>query len=809
MLDSALAVTIRRLARDRFHSTICVVALSIGIGGVFLAGITLRNELGYDNFIPDYKNTYLAVAAAIPTGHPPLYNLTSPSFVAELLKTAAPEIRAVARIASTDARLQHNRTASTEKVYWADSNVFELLALPVFAGELKTALVRPDGVVLTRSIARKYFGQDDAVGDVLQINDHPMTVTAVLDDLPEWGSTLESGIFASGLAAFSELTQCDRQAQESAGSGAISLCARTYVRLASDSDVSSVQKAIDDLLLRVYPKFPGMTMTTQLVRVDRVHVFEGLNPGVTARLAMIGSIAAAILLTATVVFVNLSTARALRRAMEVGVRKACGASRGDLIAQFLGESLMLVVVAGCVGTLLAALAVPHLNGFLGMSGHFDSLNDPRLIIAAAAGVLVVGILAGAWPAWVMSAFRPATVLIGSMFPTGGNGARKALVALQFGVLISLLVTALVIERQRVFATRDVLRTNVDEILLLQTPCRMALVTELRRLPGVRDAHCSSASLLDRKVFFNTRLRDGSATAIDAVALEFATFALYGVEPVAGSFRAGDKTGAGQAVTQIVINESAARRFGFATPEDAIGKPLPLPDGPQQLAELTHASREVEASARIIAVIPDFSIDVGAHRFGPALYAGLPAAETGRYDLVSVRLSGRDIPETLEAIDRIGVTTGVAGGAPPDRQFLSQYLETLYGAVKREAQIVGVFAIVAALLACLGLLGLSAATVQSRTREIGIRKAMGAGRTEILRLLLWQFSKPILWANLAAWPITALLLRRWLQGFGDHIDLSPLTFVGAGALTVLIALVTVSGHAWSMARARPVDALRYE
>src|SRR5712671_560172 len=216
-----------------------------------------------------------------------------------------------------------------------------------------------------------------------------------------------------------------------------------------------------------------------------------------------------------------------------------------------------------------------------------------------------------------------------------------------------------------------------------------------------------------------------------------------------------------------------------------------------------------ASSQIVAVVPDFAFDAGLHEIRPALYVGSTPDARSRYRLISVKLRGRDIPETLEAIDRISADSATGAESAPERFFLNQYIQNLYLVVLREAQALGAFAAVAIVLACLGLVGLSAATVESRTREIGIRKAMGAGSSDILRMLLWQFSKPILWANLVAWPVSALLLNRWLEGFADHIDLSPLTFVAAGALALIIAVATVASHATLVARARPVEALRYE
>lgn len=799
MLRHYIVVALRNLARNRLYSGISILALAVGLCGAVLAGVTLRNELTYERFVPGYEQTYLAAAVALPTGHPPLVNLTSPSFVAGLLKLNFPQVSAVARIVSAEVRLQHEQTTAKETVYWADPNVFDLLPLPVFAGDLREALQRPEDIVLTRKVAEKYFGRDDPIGRSIVLDGtHPMTVTAVLDDLPINGTMLESGIFASGLAAYSALSKCDRSAPEEASRGAVSLCGRTYVRLGPDTGVQRLQGAIDAFLPRAYPKFPGMTMSVRLVRIDRVHLFEDLNPGMQARLAVIGAVALAILFTACVVFVNLSTARSVRRSLEVGVRKACGASRAQLIQQFLGESLVYVALAACLGLVLADLALPYVNAFLDSGARLDFSHDLILLAATAAGILVVGVLAGAYPAFVVSAFRPSMVIKGAVMRAGGELARKSLVVLQFAVLIALLVAAIVIYRQRIYATHDALRVDTDQMLILRSPCRPAVLNELRGLPGVRGAYCSSEALLDRSAFSNLRLQDGGVLAIDTASLEFGVFGLYGIKPLAGRLPTEDQNDLGpmQNASQIVINETAARLFGFKTPAAAIGQPLPLADAPKDFAG---------AWKEIIAVVPDFAFDAGLHQIRPALYDGARS----QYRLISVKLTGRDIPETLEAIDRISVGSATDAEGSPERFFLNQYIQNLYLVVLREAQALGVFAAVAVVLACLGLIGLSAATAESRTREIGIRKAMGAGSSDILRMLLWQFSKPILWANLLAWPVSAFLLNRWLEGFANHIDLGLLTFVFAGGLALIIAMVTVAGHATLIARARPVEALRYE
>lgn len=803
MLLNYFTVALRNLAQSRLYSAISILGLAVGLCAATLAGVVLRSELTYEHFISDYREIYFATTVATPTGRAPFYSPGAPSFVAGILKLNLPQARAVTRIVAADVRLRHDQVEAQEKLYWADPNAFDLLRLPVIAGELARALQSPDNIVMTRSIAEKYFGRADAVGQTVRLDEaHDMTVAAVIEDLPPQGTTLETGIFASGLATYSALSNCERDAPGDASRGAVMLCGRTYVQVASQPPLGTLQTAVDRLLMTAFPKFPGMVMSVRLVPIDRVHLFEGLNPGIQARLALIGAVALIILLASCVVFINLATARSIRRALEVGVRKACGASRSELILQFLGESVMHVALAACLGLGLAGLVLPLVNAFLNSGAQLNLAHDPGLALAVVGGVLVVGVLAGAYPALVLAAFRPSAVLKGSALQSGGSAmARQSLVVLQFAILIGLILAASVIYRQCIYATRDALRVDTDQVLLIRSTCKQALLNELRALPGIRGAHCSSQALLDRAMFLNARLTDGSPLAIDVAPTDFGAFSLYGIEPVAGRL---PSDGLAQRPQHVVINETAARRFGFRSPADAIGRALPLAEGLKQLADSVQVSAAAAAGNRIVAVVPDFSFDVAAQRIRPAVFLGAPPE---RYQLINVRLTGREIPETLVAIDRISAAKG--DDKPLDRFFLNKYIEGLYLTVLREAQAFGIFAAVALVLACLGLLGFSAATADRRTREIGIRKAMGAGTGDVLRMLLWQFSTPILWASLLAWPLTGFLLLHWLDRFADHVELRPWPFLASSAVALVIALLTVGAHATQIARAKPVAALRYE
>jgi putative ABC transport system permease protein len=372
-------------------------------------------------------------------------------------------------------------------------------------------------------------------------------------------------------------------------------------------------------------------------------------------------------------------------------------------------------------------------------------------------------------------------------------------ALQFAALVGLLIAAAVVYRQRVYATQEALRVNVDQMLIIRSPCTSAFETELRRLPGVRGAVCSSLALITGASFGNYRLKDGSVLAIGDVPVDFGIFDLYGLKPVAGQFppTRDDAALSSGGIARYVINETAARRFGFASASAAIGQPLPLAASAENGMTLKAAGYD------IVAVVPDFSINSVEHKITPSLYYSNSKA----YNIISVKLTGRGIPEALRSIDRLWAT--IDGTTPVDRFFLDEYIQSLYLDMLREAQLFGAFSCVAVLLACLGLVGLSASATERRTKEIGIRKVMGARTIDIVRLLVWQFIRPVLWANVIAWPVAAFLMSRWLRGFAYHVDLELWPFLAASSLALLSALLTVGAQSYLVARNKPVAALRYE
>jgi putative ABC transport system permease protein len=800
LFGNCLAAALRSLARSRVYSAISVFGLAVGLCAAILAGLIVRNETGYDHFLAGFERLYLAGAVLTPTGHPGLYTFDTPSWIAAPLHQRFRAVAAVTRVALQEVELRHGRVAAKkEKIYWADPNVFELLRFPTLAGDLQSALQRPDSIVIPRSVARKYFGTDTPVGASLLVGEeHPMIVTAVIEDLPVQNSQFETAVFANGASSYSELTRLENDPLNRPDSSRLQVTVRTYFRLAPGASLAALRQAMPEFFNSVRPARlmpPGAHFTLNLVRIDQIHLSPELSHGVQSRLMLVVIIGALILVIAAVNFVNLTTARAARRALEVGVRKVAGAGRPALLVQFLGEALIYTLIAAALAVMGVELLLPAVNSFLQTGAVFAWWREPLQIAWIAAGVLLLALVAGSYPAFLLSGFRPVAVLKARVSKPAGNLLRMLLVGAQFAILIGLVIAAGVVYEQRQYATHEALRVNTDQVLIIRTACVQALEERLRALDGVRGVACSSPSLLSGDSFGNYTLKDGSVSALDINPIEPGVLDMLGLQPRAGRLPAPLKN----APPGLVINESAARRFGFRTDAAAIGQFPPVTDAPGM------------AGTPIVAVVRDFNFDTINQAVRPTVYTPLEV-ETRRFRsddgvLVNVKLNGRDIPQTLIAIDHLLTAANPTGSI--DRQFLDTYIQSLYLSVQRQELALAIGAVIAVIIACLGLVGLSASLAERRTKEIGIRKALGANTADILRLLLWQFTQPVLASIVAAWLVAGLLMNRWLHGFAAHVALDPGLMVAAAAAGLVIALATVGVHCYLIARAHPVAALRYE
>jgi len=800
MLRNMLAAALRHLARGKLYAAIAVSGLAVGLCVALLAGLFIRSQYSYDHFVPGYQNVYLTTLTINIAGRPSFQLPDTPAQVAGLMKERFPQIASITRLAQQNASLRVGNVERALSIYSVDPSFFQTLPLRVVSGDA-SALAQPDRLVMTREDSRTLFGDQEPLGRTVEVqlqdgSRHTVTVGALLEDIPLNRTQLQARVFVSGLTSWTRLAVADRRTGPVRG---LFSEVRTLMRLRAGASPASMheglQQVLPTLIQRVKPPDEKGSPDDEegpklnLMRIDRVNTNTDMNPGFRPRIVMAAVMGLVVLAIAAVNFVNLLTARSGLRSLEVGIRKLAGARRSVLVLQFLGEAFIHVAIAVLLAMAMTELLLPHVNAFLNADSVFEYWKEPALLGWLLLGTVSLGVIAGAWPALVLSSLRPVRSIHGARLARGGGGPlRQILVTLQFALLTGLIVAAGVVYLQRHYATQVALRFDTDQMLILETRCTPARVAELRRLAGVRGVACSDPTLIgDGFGATSTKTRDGQPITINVSWIDDQVLNLYGIKPLAGRMLAATDfdVAAGRNSTKYLINETAMRRLGFDSPAKALG-PYPLND----LQE-------------IVGVLPDFSMGPVEMRIQPTMFY----ADVKNFSRINVKLKGTDIPPTLAAIKRIWTETGGTGTARI--YFYSERVQRMYQAMLREAHAVGIVSVVAILLACLGLLGLAASVAEQRTKEIGIRKAMGAHTGDVLKLLLWQFSKPVLWANLIAWPVAGWAMQRWLDGFYYHASLPLWLFPAAAAAALLIALATVGAHSVRVAKAKPVTALRYE
>ena len=835
MLKNYLAAALGNLSRNWLYAGITIAGLAVSFSAAILIGLYLRDEYSFDRFIPDYQRVHRVEMTLTLPGQKPSRQDYVMGTIGKDLKLDFPEVERTGRIEMSGVGLRRGGAESLEQIAWADPDIFRILQFPALAGDPVAAMEAPDGLVLTREMARKYFGEDAPIGKTLRVTTalninlppdeqkawtapHTMRVLAVLKDLPE-SSHINVGFFGAARAGLSLLALDDRHPSP------FNSTALTYVKLKAGFSAQAIEARMPAFADRHFPAAKGSaSLKFHLLPLAGLHFAaqrpgEGLvapgdglrPPGDRTVDAGIGAVGLLVIAIATINFVTLMTARATRRAVEVGVRKAVGARRRDLFVQFMGEALIYVLIAMLIGVSLAELLLPYANAFLGRAIRFDYLADPRLLAAIAGLTLLTTLLAGAYPALVISGFRPAAALKGGVGQsTGPVMIRQTLVVVQFAILIGLIVMTGTIYRQTSFAMNEAMRLSTDQVLRIAAPCERALKLQIAALPGVKQVACAGGQVVSGSMSANFAMQPGHPTVtMNMGPVDAGFFEIHGLKPLAGRFfdknrgqdmvleRMGE-SGAYQPT--IVLNETGALKLGFKTPSAAIGKTVSW--GRWSAASVS-GRLPSPVPSEVIGVVPDFTLQSIRSQINPIIYYVDPG--DGRF--MVAKLDGRRIPETTQAIDRIWKATG--HDRPLPKEFEAQWVQDLYKDVITQEVAIGICAGLAILIACVGLFALAAFTTERRTKEIGVRKAMGASTYDVVRLLLWQFTKPVLWANLVAWPLAFWAMDHWLKGFAYRVDLPPWLFLIASTAAVMIAWATVSTHAWLVARAKPATALRYE
>jgi putative ABC transport system permease protein len=821
MFKNYLDVALRGFLANKLFSFINVFGLAVGLASAILIGLYVADELSYDRFHPNADRIYRIGRDIYPReDFAGLYMATVPPIAAEQLQQDYPEIEVTARVRPLSGLLARDDVAFYEdSILYADPTIADIIGFEWLAGDPTTALDAPTSIVLTESLARKYFGDEIALGQTLTYeNAEDLTVTGVIRDLPH-NTHLKADALRS-IDVFLNLLPEQNRTQWGGN------MMHTYVRLQPGADIAAMASTFPAFMDRHIPPTAGFGQSSSVsgisaMNIADIHLQSTLQnemsaPGSMATVVALGTVAFGIVLIACFNFMNLSTARSVLRGKEVGIRKTIGAERKHLILQFMGESLGMALLATVIAIVLVEITLPAFNGFSGKTLAFDVLVNPRLQAALGLLVLGVGLVAGSYPALYLSAFKPAQVLKSRVsFGLRDVVFRNLLVVLQFSISIVLVIATVVVGMQMRYARALDLGFDKEQVVVLggsptqgMTTRWDALRQELLSHPEV--VSVTASSLLPGMENLNDtfgRVQGAANTeglVLRSMIVDYDFFATYKVDLLAGRAFSTDfsadrlppEPGAGM-TGNFILNASAAREFGWA-PEEAIG----------QLFELGVAGA-AGVKGSIVGVVADSNFETVRLTVKPLIYM-LGQQGQWPYPVFSggaVRITGNDLVGTLAYID--SAWQRVIPDFPLNRRFLSDDFEAMYQNDTRLGQLFTSFAGLAILIACLGLFGLATFNAQRRIKEIGVRKVMGGSVWSIVWLLTSNFSRLVLVSNLIAWPVAYFAMERWLENFAYRIDLTPLVFIGSGLIALCIAWVTVGGTAAKAASAKPVLALRYE
>jgi putative ABC transport system permease protein len=832
MWRNYLTVGFRALAKNRTYAFINIFGLAIGMAACLMILLFVRYEMSYDKWLPDADRVFQVQQwfRDPATGEETKLQMAPYATKAALMKDFPQVEKAVYGLRSVPVFLKGGQASSTEDYLYTDDNLLDVLDLPLVHGS-RSALDRVNSAMLSRSEAIARFGTDDAVGRTMTViskgQRFDYQVGGIFEDIPKNSHLRINAVvridFPSYMAREEQFLTC-----WGCQGGYV------YAKLRPGADVGAIRAAMPAWEKRNIPdentgeaRFnAGEAGDWHFVNVADVHLGEGqeapMAPGNDrGTILTFAVIALLILAMAMVNFTNLATARASQRAREVALRKVLGANRRQLIVQFIGESILVAALAMLIALALVELLLPSFSAFLDADIELSYLGEGGIALPMLGLVLLVGGLGGLYPAFFLSRFQPATVLKANKSASEGDGTgrlRAALVVGQFAVSIGLIICTAVVYLQTSYARSVDPGFDRERIVQIDGLNRYQLINSgrsiaerMKRVEGVEAvARSTIAVATDGQNNTNVMVPGNPRPVLTGFyTVDTGFMKAMGLKLIAGRWfdenrplddmtlpfpptpeqqRALAARGG-----NVVVNESGARRLGFANPADAVGKQVKAGLVQSEIGLVPVTIVGVVGDSRFRSVrqplddIMFVNADAG-HGWLIVRYKGDPAAMRDR----------------LAAAWRT-ITTEV----PFEADFSEDVVAELYEAEDARAKTFAGFALLSVVVGCLGLFGLAAFTAERRTKEIGIRKVLGARSRDIVRLLVWQFSKPVIIANLIAWPIAWWVMRDWLNGFDARIPLGPTPFLLAALLALAIAIGTIAGHAFRVARSNPILALRYE
>lgn len=804
MFRNYLTIAVRNLLRQKVYSAINVLGLATGLACCILLLLYVRQELSYDSFHEKADRIY-RIAEEATTQQGKTRRVTTPFPLAPAFKQAYPEVEEIARFLCSDdeTMLKSGEDRFYESgVCFTDPELFEIFTFQTMKGQRSNPLHDPRSIVLTTTMARKYFDAEDPIGKTISLEKIDYQVSAVVEGMPE-----NSHFHFNFLAPLQSMKWV-----ETYDSWTVYGSLYTYALFSSEFETQKFEQKVQGFRNQ-FPDFSNNSTNRVFFQpLEDIHLhshFDEIEVNNTvANLIILTTLASFILLLACINFINLSTARSAHRAREIGVRKVLGSTKSQLVKQFIGESVLISLFAAALAIALAKLFLPSFSLLVGKNVQLLFSEDWQIIGLFFAMAALVGFVAGFYPAVFLSRYEPTVVLKGRNLGKSSRSMlslRKILILGQFSISVMLVIGTLIVHRQLHFLQNTNLGfdkeynvtvpINIGSFFFLDAARYDALEVvkhELLRHPSIIGVTLCNSSPVDRggKAGLSISPENvGGDPAIESIMnfVDLDYMDHFGVELVGGK-KLTRKLVPDQDA-EFVVNEAMAAKMGYASPQEVIGKRISISIN--------------NISGTIVGVAKDYHIASLHEEIGPLVLMHYPML----FSKAVVKIHAQDARETLEYMEKIW--NEFQPDAPFKFSFLSDDIDRLYAEEEQTREIIATFSILALFVACIGLLGLAAFDAERRTKEIGIRKIIGASTRDIIFLLAKESLALVLIANIVAAPIAFFAMNRWLQNFAYRVEMDVETFLLPGMMVLAIALITVSSQAFKAALANPVDSMRYE
>ena len=806
MIINYIKSAYRNIVKNKFYSFLNILGLSIGLTAFIFLFLHINDEISYDNYHEKASQIHRIESNFFIAGKSETFAIV-PTPMGPALQLEFPEIEKVVRIFGTGNTLFRNEEKESyeEDFYFTDSTFFQVFTHKMIMGDPDKCLVEPLSIVLTKSIADKYFGDDDPMGKILESgNNRQFKVTGVMEDVPT-NSHMKFDALLSGTTLAAEAGEEEFNSLEPMRFWNIGVY--TYIMLNENSDIQAI-----------HDKFPGFYEKYMKPIGDQInasyelmstplpdqhfseHLSSDFPKGNKAFSYIFIAVAIFILLIAAINYMNMATARSTKRAREVGIRKVAGAQKGQLIRQFLGESLMLSFISLAIAVVLVYLLLPDFNLLAGKSIGYEIFLNPVFIIGIILITIFIGLVSGSYPSFYLSSFNPVTVVKGSVSKKGGSGIlRKILVVFQFFIATSMIIGTFIVSQQLSYLRNKDLGFDMENMMILElqdTTFRSKAAMfreELLQNPDILGV-TNSIGVPGRNTWIQVVRMEKDTGWIDESSIitivDYNYFDVYDIKFKMG--RPFDEEMGTDEQEAVIVNETLVKTYGWE--DDPIGKTIHWGfslDG------------EEGRKMKVIGVIEDYHFK-SLHN--PVQQQMLFPAEFDKGHL-SVRINGDKLRETIDFIEEKWNDFGA--NRPFNYRFLEETWDEMYTAEKNLGIIFSIATILTIFIALLGLLGLSSFIAEQRTKEIGIRKILGATMNNIINLLYREFAILIIIAFILAVPVAWYVLSLWLENFAFHITIGVLPFIAGGLMALAVGLLSISFHILKVASSNPVEAIKHE